>query len=234
MRTIRDIIACADALAPNALDERVKVQWIGQLDGRIAIEVMLMNVAETENFRYQYPDAMEISPLVAFPHDDLYDLWLAVKIHAAHGETERYQNALVLYNAAFKNYVRWFASTYAPAQGGSSAVTYYVTAYGLAVQQGFSGSLDEWLASLIGPQGEPGTVAFEELTAEQLEMIRGPQGVQGEQGPQGIQGEQGPQGKAGEAGAAGATPVRGEDYWTPEDIAYMKAYMEEAILGGQW
>ena len=30
------------------------------------------------------------------------------------------------------------------------------------------------------------------------------------------------------------TPVRGVDYWTAEDIAEIKAYVDDAILGGAW
>lgn len=37
-----------------------------------------------------------------------------------------------------------------------------------------------------------------------------------------------------EDGILSATPVRGEDYWTPDDIAEIKAYVDEAILGGEW
>lgn len=32
----------------------------------------------------------------------------------------------------------------------------------------------------------------------------------------------------------GETPVRGTDYWTDEDKAEIKAYVDEAILGGEW
>lgn len=32
----------------------------------------------------------------------------------------------------------------------------------------------------------------------------------------------------------GASPVRGADYWTADDIAEIKAYVDEAILGGTW
>lgn len=32
----------------------------------------------------------------------------------------------------------------------------------------------------------------------------------------------------------GKTPVRGTDFWTPDDIAEIKAYVNEAILGGAW
>ena len=38
----------------------------------------------------------------------------------------------------------------------------------------------------------------------------------------------------GDTGAAGKTPVRGTDYWTAADIAEIKSYVDEAILGGAW
>ncbi len=38
----------------------------------------------------------------------------------------------------------------------------------------------------------------------------------------------------GEPGADGYTPVRGTDYWTESDKAEIKAYVDEAILGGAW
>ena len=35
-------------------------------------------------------------------------------------------------------------------------------------------------------------------------------------------------------GQDGYTPVRGTDYWTETDIAEIKNYVDEAILGGAW
>lgn len=35
-------------------------------------------------------------------------------------------------------------------------------------------------------------------------------------------------------GRDGYDPVRGTDYWTAEDIAQIKSYVDEAILGGAW
>ena len=35
-------------------------------------------------------------------------------------------------------------------------------------------------------------------------------------------------------GSDGRTPVRGVDYWTDEDKAEIKSYVDEAILGGEW
>ena len=35
-------------------------------------------------------------------------------------------------------------------------------------------------------------------------------------------------------GTSGKQPVRGQDYWTESDIEGIKAYVDEAILGGAW
>ena len=59
-------------------------------------------------------------------------------------------------------------------------------------------------------------------------------GHQGPPGPQGEVGPQGEQGIRGEKGTDGYTPARGTDYWTEEDKAEIKAYVDKAILGGAW
>ena len=41
-------------------------------------------------------------------------------------------------------------------------------------------------------------------------------------------------GAKGPNGADGKTPVRGTDYWTADDIAAIRSYVDEAILGGAW
>ena len=61
-------------------------------------------------------------------------------------------------------------------------------------------------------------------------------GKKGEVGPQGEKGEtgaQGPQGEKGETGEAGYTPVKGVDYFTPEEqaafTAAANAYTDEKV-----
>lgn len=39
---------------------------------------------------------------------------------------------------------------------------------------------------------------------------------------------------SGGSGGGGYIPIRGRDYWTTEDIAEIKSYVDEAILGGAW
>lgn len=69
------------------------------------------------------------------------------------------------------------------------------SAYQVAQIEGFTGTEEEWLASLVGAQGPQGETG-----------ATGPQGLQGEtgpQGPQGLQGETGPTGSQGDTGPAG-------------------------------
>lgn len=44
----------------------------------------------------------------------------------------------------------------------------------------------------------------------------------------------GSKGSIGPKGSDGAAPVRGRDYWTAADIAAIKSYVDDAVLGGIW
>lgn len=68
-----------------------------------------------------------------------------------------------------------------------------LSAYQIAVNNGFKGTEQDWLASLRGPAG-----------------AQGPQGPQGETGPAGPQGYPGPQGEPGETGPQGPQGEPGE------------------------
>lgn len=50
----------------------------------------------------------------------------------------------------------------------------------------------------------------------------------------GDKGDTGEKGSDGEKGDKGDTPVRGTDYWTDADKAEIKAYVDGAILNGEW
>lgn len=60
-----------------------------------------------------------------------------------------------------------------------------------------------------GPRGADGVMRFEELTSQQRESLRGPQGLTGERGPQGNAGPRGPEGQRGPQGLPGPTGPQG-------------------------
>lgn len=84
------------------------------------------------------------------------------------------------------------------------------TAYGVQCEQILEVIADEPMACCEGsfwiiigqqgPQGPAGGIKFEELTDEQKEELRGPQGIPGPQGPEGPEGKQGPEGPKGADG----------------------------------
>lgn len=92
------------------------------------------------------------------------------------------------------------------------------SAYQIALDNGFEGTEQAWLASLKGTKGDQG--------------LKGEKGDPGQQGVAGIQGPKGDPGQQGPKGADGKTPVRGVDYWTPADISEINKYIDAKIAEG--
>ena len=82
------------------------------------------------------------------------------------------------------------------------------SAYELAVENGYNGTLDEWLVSLIGEKGDKGEQGIQGEKGDKGEQ--GEQGIQGEKGDKGDQGEQGIQGEKGDKGDQGEQGIQGE------------------------
>ena len=80
-----------------------------------------------------------------------------------------------------------------------------------------------------GPAGKDGTVSFDELTPEQIDMLKGPKGDTGEQGPTG---PQGPKGDTGPQGPVGPQGPKGDPGEVPPDVA-TKTYVSEQLATKQ-
>ena len=66
---IKDAIAWADEVKPNAFTERVKFEWLNALEGKIAADVFLLAPAEVRTLHYVYPEDLETELLVGPPHN---------------------------------------------------------------------------------------------------------------------------------------------------------------------
>ena len=75
------------------------------------------------------------------------------------------------------------------------------SAYETAVEKGYTGTEEEWLASLVGPKGEAGERGPQGAKGDPGET--GPKGAKGDPGETGPQGAKGDPGEKGEAGAEG-------------------------------
>ena len=87
--------------------------------------------------------------------------------------------------------------------------------------------------------GDNGNWFLYDLTSEKyVDSGKPSRGIQGEQGIQGVKGDRGPQGEKGDKGDKGEVgakgdkgdkPIRGEDYWTEEDIEAISADLDGKI-----
>lgn len=160
MATIREIIERAGKNRPNAYSPEEQLRWLASLEGKLALDVQLLDHSEMGQFNYRYPEDMDTELFIKFPHDDVYYYWLLAQIDKHNNEIPNYENSIEIYNSVLHDYIEWYVSNFRPGQQAKS-ITHYFSAYGLAVQQGFQGSVDQWLQSLIGPigpKGEPGSM----------------------------------------------------------------------------
>ncbi len=197
---ISDLFNSIDAIKPNSFPVAAKLQWLNEVEGLVWTEVMLL---APDEYRVYTEEDLNKELLAKAPHDDLYWPYLAGLIDFANGDYDRFQNSVQLYNERLRRYKRWFTDTYRPADGERSPALPYLSAYGIAKKYGYSGTEEEWIASLKGnpgPKGEP--FKYEDFTPAQLASLRGPQGPEG---PRGAEGSRGPQGATGPTGPRGAT-----------------------------
>lgn len=113
--TVRAAIDRVDAIKPNAFSDAQKLQWLKEIEGRIAADVLL--IWHYETVKDMLPTSMTDELLLEGHYEDVYYYWLEAHIDEANGEYDKYANTMALFNSAYKNFVRWFAETYEPAQG---------------------------------------------------------------------------------------------------------------------
>ena len=165
--TFREIIEAVDSYKPNSIPTEQKFLYLAELEGRVAADVMLMDITAIRKRERVYARDLDETPLVTYPHQSLLRLWLEAMIDKDHGEYNKYQNSMELFNTAWENFANWFARNYRPAQGyggteciGCSRVPpYYVTedVYTLLLDMGYGGSRLDFarkLLELIEPEGE--------------------------------------------------------------------------------
>jgi hypothetical protein len=162
---IKDAITMANLMENgNAMPKELAILFLSELDGMIQSDIMLHAPEEIVSY-----DNEEQELLLRPPHDKLYVHYLVMMIRNQQQEYEGYQNTQAAVDEKLKTFRRWYVQHYRPADtdsrsymGGTSADAFgfaYLTAYGLAVKNGYTGTEEEWLESLHGAPGDPGAPA---------------------------------------------------------------------------
>ena len=112
---VREAIDRIDSLKHNTYTNREKVDWLSTLDGIIKDQIIDTHEDGDDIVFEGYTEQdMETEMLVPAPYDDMYIKWLEVQIDYYNGEIARYNNSMMMYQAAFDDYQRYYNRTHMP------------------------------------------------------------------------------------------------------------------------
>ncbi len=124
--TINQVLAMVDEITPNTFDTKVKIDWLSKLDGRVFNDIILTHehaLVEDEEGNLIEPTfsgysdlAVDKELLIDDVYSDVYRDYLMAMIAYSNGETERYQNSMIMFNSNYKEYVDWYNRTHKPIQ----------------------------------------------------------------------------------------------------------------------
>ena len=109
-----------DSLHHNTYDQVKKVEWLSELDGYVKTNIIDTHEgSELVTFNgYNAQTDLQTELLVPAPFDSVYLKWLEAQIHYANGEYDKYNNAIVMYNAAYDAYAAYYNRTIMPVING--------------------------------------------------------------------------------------------------------------------
>ena len=115
MTTIQALLDYVRGVKPNSFTDEKMLVWINELEARIQTDVLLRWGGEME--QYTLPKDKDTELLLSPPHDSCYRYYLQAMIDYENGEYSRYANTSQMFNAAWNDFVAWFAEKYRPADG---------------------------------------------------------------------------------------------------------------------
>ena len=125
---VNEAITKVDDLEPNTYEDNEKLDWITELDKRIAIEILNVREREEDVVVEPYTEAdMDKELLVPAPYDNLYVQWLMSQIDYYNNEMDRYANSAAMFNQKYQDFANYWYRTHKSSlrastlAGGSSA-----------------------------------------------------------------------------------------------------------------
>ena len=204
--TIKDCIDMVDNLKPNQYTIKEKVMWLSFIEGIIINDVLKTH--EGYDGRYDLfegysEDKLSVTLIVQSPYDRLYTAYLKMKIDEENGEVARYNNSMVMFNSYMSEYRKHYNKTHVPLSVYDRAklTPPKNVSVGLSdaeyenLKKDMTYILTEYFGKEVSHDKLYDIVkSFIQTNAEMLK------------------------GKDGKDGKEGNTPVKGVDYFTPEDI----------------
>ena len=114
--TIIEVIQKTDELKPNSYTQSQKIEWLSKLDGMIKRSIIDTHEGGDEVTFTGYDDSTDPNKemLVPAPFDEMYLRWLEAQIDYTNGEYDKYNNSILMYQAAYDAYANYYNRNHMP------------------------------------------------------------------------------------------------------------------------
>ena len=114
--TITEAINTIDNLKHNTYSQHDKVAWLSRLDSMIKrLIIDTHEGGEDVTFSgYDGNGDLNVEMLVPAPFDEIYLRWLEAQIDYANGEYDKYNNSILMYQAAYDGYANYYNRNHMP------------------------------------------------------------------------------------------------------------------------
>ena len=103
--TIETCMRLVDEMLPNRVSEAVKRRLLGEVEGKVRVELL---GEEPQDAPFFSPDTPADTQLAApYPFDQLYWQYLLAMVSHTCGDNVRYENTALLFNASYQSYGKW-------------------------------------------------------------------------------------------------------------------------------
>lgn len=103
--TIHTCMELVDAMAPNGVASSVKLRFLGEIEGKVKVELLGEMPEDSRPFDQYTAETTELC--VPHPYDQLYWLYVMAMMDYVNGDLARYENSAALFNIAYQNYGKW-------------------------------------------------------------------------------------------------------------------------------
>lgn len=159
--TSNRLITLLRELTANQYTDNVLMMWLSNCENTVLTDVMLASPEDC----VELTEPSDEKLIVPHPWDKLYLPYMQAQVAHANGEYDHYANYIALFNAYMDEYARHILETVQPAGGEAVTHGYYLSAYAIAVEHGYVGTVEQWLESLKGQKGDAATVEIVGATA---------------------------------------------------------------------
>lgn len=105
-----------DSLKHNTYTQNEKVAWLSRLDSMVK-RLIIDTHEDGEDITFTgYDDTtdMKTELLVPAPFDEMYLRWLEAQIDYTNGEYDKYNNSILMYQAAYDGYANYYNRNHMP------------------------------------------------------------------------------------------------------------------------